>query len=82
MFGKMCEESGLDTEGEPLMDGWDPKVYAEVMRRWLVRLRQATNALPPKRSTRRKRIGDEPMVQTASKSNLQLRDASWQRLIA
>ncbi|ATZ49983.1 Bcirc20 [Botrytis cinerea B05.10] len=68
MFGKMCEESGLDTEGEPLMDGWDPKVYAEVMRRWLVRLRQATNALPPKRSTRRKRIGDEPMVQTASKA--------------
>ncbi|TGO18608.1 hypothetical protein BPAE_0374g00040 [Botrytis paeoniae] len=68
MFGKMCEESGLDTEGEPLMDGWDPKDYAEVMRRWLVRLRQATNALPPKRATRQKKIGDEPMVQTASKA--------------
>ncbi|KAF7938728.1 uncharacterized protein EAE98_001066 [Botrytis deweyae] len=68
MFGKMCEESGLDTEGEPLMDGWDPKDYAEVMRRWLVRLRQATNALPPKRATKRKKIGDEPMVQTASKA--------------
>ncbi|KAF7960931.1 hypothetical protein EAE96_000603 [Botrytis aclada] len=68
MFGKMCEESGLDTEGEPLMDGWDPKDYAEVMRRWLVRLRQATNALPPKRATRRKKIGDEPIVQTASKA--------------
>ncbi|KAF7902603.1 hypothetical protein EAF00_002506 [Botryotinia globosa] len=68
MFDKMCEESGLDTEGEPLMDGWDPKDYAEVMRRWLVRLRQATNALPPKRATKRKKIGDEPMVQTASRA--------------
>ncbi|TGO16336.1 hypothetical protein BTUL_0029g00260 [Botrytis tulipae] len=68
MFGEMCKESGLDTEGEPLMDVWDPKDYAEVMRRWLVRLRHATNALPSQRTTRRKNIRDEPIVQTMSKA--------------
>lgn len=82
MFGEMCDESGLDTEGEPLVDGWDPKDYAEVMRRWLVRLRHATNALPSQRATRRKNIRDGPIVQTMSKSDLLLRGTPWQRLIS
>ncbi|QSZ29404.1 hypothetical protein DSL72_003918 [Monilinia vaccinii-corymbosi] len=69
LFGQMCKESGLSTEGAPLIDGWDPSDYAEVMRRWLVRLRQA--ALYPelrnKRGLKHNKDEDEPVVQTASK---------------
>jgi len=40
LFNQMCEESGLDTQGAPLIDTWDPDEVSDVMRRWLVRLRQ------------------------------------------
>jgi E3 ubiquitin-protein ligase SHPRH len=40
LFNQMCEEVGLDPQGAPLLDSWDPDDVAEVMRRWLVRLRQ------------------------------------------
>ncbi|KAI9648475.1 hypothetical protein NHQ30_003109 [Ciborinia camelliae] len=69
LFGQMCEESGLSTEGVPLINGWDPNDYAEVMRRWLVRLRQVT--LYPEvggrsgRKIRQNKDGDEPVIQTA-----------------
>ena len=36
----MCAESGLDVKGAPLVDNWDPDMYSEAMRNWLVRLRQ------------------------------------------
>ncbi|ESZ90401.1 hypothetical protein SBOR_9212 [Sclerotinia borealis F-4128] len=71
LFGQMCEESGLSTEGAPLTDDWDPEGYTEVMRRWLVRLRQI--ALHPevggrnKLTFRRNKEGDEPVTQTAIK---------------
>lgn len=67
----MCEESGLNAEGEPLLNDWDPEDYTEVMRRWLVRLRQAT--LHPDVGGRNKKIlkqnnlGKHSIVQTASK---------------
>jgi E3 ubiquitin-protein ligase SHPRH len=37
LFNQMCEESGLDAQGAPLVDTWDPDEIADVMRRWLVR---------------------------------------------
>ena len=40
LFGQMCEEAGLDSQGAPLLDTWDPDAVSDVMRRWLVRLRQ------------------------------------------
>ena len=40
LFSQMCEEVDLDTEGNPLLDNWDPDLQAEKMRSWLVRLRQ------------------------------------------
>ncbi|KAA8575231.1 hypothetical protein EYC84_004421 [Monilinia fructicola] len=69
LFGQMCAESGLDTEGAPVIDGWDPSDYAEVMRRWLVRLRQVTlyPELRNKRAIRHSKDENEPVVQTASK---------------
>lgn len=72
LFSQMCAESGLSKEGAPLMDGWDPEDYTEVMRRWLVRLRQV--ALHPdigersRRTSRQNKNGGEPVVQTASRS--------------
>ena len=53
LFNQMCEESGLDTEGAPLHDEWEPDAYAETMRRWLVRLRQT--ALHPEVGGRNRR---------------------------
>ena len=53
LFNQMCMESGLDTEGAPLFDAWNPDSYAEVMRRWLVRLRQT--ALHPEVGGRNRR---------------------------
>lgn len=40
LFSQMCEESGLNSQGVPLSDNWDPDEVSDVMRRWLVRLRQ------------------------------------------
>jgi len=40
LFTRMCEEVGLDSQGAPLLDNWDPDAVSDVMRRWLVRLRQ------------------------------------------
>jgi E3 ubiquitin-protein ligase SHPRH len=40
LFNRMCEEVGLDVQGAPLLDTWDPDEVSDVMRRWLVRLRQ------------------------------------------
>ena len=42
LFNQMCEDSGLDAQGVPLTDDWDPDSVSEIMRRWLVRLRQTT----------------------------------------
>lgn len=42
MFHQMCKECGLNTNGEPLDDAWDPNspFTIEKMRNWLTRLRQ------------------------------------------
>ena len=42
LYQQMCEDCGLDTEGHPLADTWDPNSSAviEKMRTWLTRLRQ------------------------------------------
>jgi E3 ubiquitin-protein ligase SHPRH len=40
LFNQMCEESGVDAEGSPLTDNWTPESVSDVMRKWLVRLRQ------------------------------------------
>lgn len=42
LFHTMCEECGVDREGAPLHEGWDPAspLVLERMRSWLVRLRQ------------------------------------------
>ncbi|KAG0645405.1 putative ATP-dependent helicase [Hyphodiscus hymeniophilus] len=53
LFKQMCAESGLDVEGAPLSDAWDPDTHAETMRRWLVRLRQS--ALHPEVGGRNRR---------------------------
>jgi E3 ubiquitin-protein ligase SHPRH len=53
LFKQMCEESDLNSRGEPLTDDWDPETFAETMRRWLVRLRQT--ALHPEVGGRNRR---------------------------
>ena len=53
LFNQMCAASGLDAEGAPLFDDWDPDTYAEAMRKWLVRLRQT--ALHPEVGGRNRR---------------------------
>ncbi|KAI4201080.1 MAG: hypothetical protein LQ350_003509 [Teloschistes chrysophthalmus] len=42
MYSQMCEELGLDQNGDPLSVDWDPNASAtiESMRTWLLRLRQ------------------------------------------
>ena len=42
LFNEMCEEVGLDSEGGPREEHWDPQdpTTVEQMRRWLTRLRQ------------------------------------------
>lgn len=42
LFEKMCDECGLDSEGAPLHDDWNPEDprTVERMRTWLTRLRQ------------------------------------------
>lgn len=43
LFTQMCEDCGLDREGGPVSDDWNPEDPGTVenMRRWLTRLRQA-----------------------------------------
>ncbi|KAL8816179.1 MAG: hypothetical protein Q9223_004765 [Gallowayella weberi] len=42
LYDQMCEECGLDGDGNPTSDGWDPEASSTVekMRSWLLRLRQ------------------------------------------
>ena len=42
MFGQMTEDCGLNLDGTPRTDDWDPDSPATVekMRSWLIRLRQ------------------------------------------
>lgn len=53
LFEQMCEECGVDTEGAPLLDEWDPEAKSDIMRSWLVRLRQT--ALHPEIGGRNRR---------------------------
>ncbi|KAM0335736.1 hypothetical protein ACHAQA_000786 [Verticillium albo-atrum] len=41
IFTEMAEACGVDLDGTPLVDGWEPKAYEEPMRTYLNRLRQA-----------------------------------------
>ena len=64
LYQQMCEECGLNTEGEPLADEWDPenKSVIERMRTWLARLRQT--CLHPEVGDRNRRAlgqGDGPL---------------------
>lgn len=64
LFQEMCEECGLDTDGAPLMDTWDPHSSSviEKMRSWLTRLRQT--CLHPEVGDRNRRAlghGDGPL---------------------
>ncbi|KAF2158888.1 hypothetical protein M409DRAFT_71432 [Zasmidium cellare ATCC 36951] len=40
LFDQMCEEVGLNADGSPRHDDWEPSQQTERMRRWLSRLRQ------------------------------------------
>jgi len=42
LFKEMAEECGLDLDGAPMAEDWDPEEYEDVMRVWLNRLRQTT----------------------------------------
>ncbi|CZR57904.1 related to S.pombe rad8 protein and Rdh54p [Phialocephala subalpina] len=53
LFNQMCAESGLNSQGAPLTDNWDPENVSDVMRQWLVRLRQT--ALHPEVGGRNRR---------------------------
>ena len=64
LYQQMCEECGLDVEGAPLTDTWDPEnpVIIEKMRTWLTRLRQT--CLHPEVGDRNRRAlghGDGPL---------------------
>ena len=64
LYQQMCEDCGLDTEGAPLTDTWDPEspVIIEKMRTWLTRLRQT--CLHPEVGDRNRRAlghGDGPL---------------------
>ncbi|PBP25163.1 SNF2 family domain-containing protein [Diplocarpon rosae] len=53
LFSQMCDDLGVDTQGAPLTNDWDPDQSSEVMRRWLVRLRKT--ALHPEVGSRNRR---------------------------
>ncbi|MCJ1350477.1 MAG: hypothetical protein MMC33_000458 [Icmadophila ericetorum] len=64
LFQEMCEDCGVDTDGSPLMDTWDPHSSSviEKMRSWLTRLRQT--CLHPEVGDRNRRAlghGDGPL---------------------
>ena len=55
MYQEMCKDCGLDLNGSPITEDWDPKSPAiiEKMRAWLARLRQT--CLHPEVGTRNRR---------------------------
>ncbi|PQE34022.1 hypothetical protein CJF32_00002864 [Rutstroemia sp. NJR-2017a WRK4] len=53
LFEQMCEEANLNVDGDPITEDWNSQDYTEVMRRWLVRLRQT--ALHPEVGGRNRR---------------------------
>lgn len=55
LFSRMCEEVGVDADGAPLVNNWNPNdpSTVEKMRSWLVRLRQT--ALHPEVGGRNRR---------------------------
>lgn len=53
LFEQMCEEANLNIDGDPITEDWNSQDYTEVMRRWLVRLRQT--ALHPEVGGRNRR---------------------------
>ncbi|KUJ15559.1 uncharacterized protein LY89DRAFT_686279 [Mollisia scopiformis] len=53
LFSQMCEEVGLDAQGNPVTEDWEPEAASHFMRRWLVRLRQT--ALHPEIGGRNRR---------------------------
>jgi len=58
LYNQMCAECGLDNQGAPVIDEWDPESFSDSMRRWLVRLRQT--ALHPEVGGRnRKALGQK-----------------------
>jgi len=40
LFSEMADACGMDIEGNPIIDEWNPEYYEEGMRSWLNRLRQ------------------------------------------
>ena len=64
LYQQMCEDCGLDIDGAPLSEGWDPEDpnVIENMRIWLARLRQT--CLHPEVGDRNRRAlghGDGPL---------------------
>ena len=64
MYQQMCEDCGLDADGAPLTDDWNPEcsTVVEKMRAWLTRLRQT--CLHPEVGDRNRRAlghGDGPL---------------------
>ena len=64
LYQQMCEDCGLNTEGQPLTGDWDPNSSSTVerMRTWLTRLRQT--CLHPEVGDRNRRAlghGDGPL---------------------
>ena len=67
MFQEMAEDCGLDVNGGPLADDWDPDAQAvvEKMRTWLTRLRQT--CLHPEVGARNRRaLGGKGPLRTVS----------------
>ena len=67
MFQEMAEDCGLDVNGGPLADDWDPDTQAviEKMRTWLTRLRQT--CLHPEVGARNRRaLGGRGALRTVS----------------
>ncbi|KAF4120181.1 E3 ubiquitin-protein ligase SHPRH [Geosmithia morbida] len=54
LYKEMTEACGVDGEGNPVVDEWNPDEYAEIMRVWLDRLRQT--ALHPEVGAYSRRI--------------------------
>lgn len=51
LYNQMCQECGLDGDGNPFSEDWDPNASSTVekMRSWLLRLRQTVRSLWVKR---------------------------------
>ncbi len=58
LFTQMCSEIGVDAQGAPLLETWDPESVVEAMRGWLVRLRQ-TALHPQVGGKNRKALGNK-----------------------